>query len=129
LLFWACGEAVEPRPLEAGGKPTTEAAEGSDPEKVVAEIEELLDEIVAAYGSGDAATAAELSAEAYLENYEHIEDAVIEKAPEVNEELETLLGAELRREIDAGASLDEIKDMTARAEQLLARALEAISEG
>ncbi|MDQ3953995.1 MAG: hypothetical protein M3285_00400 [Actinomycetota bacterium] len=107
-----------------GAAPTKE----SDPEEVVAEIEELLGEIVATYKAGDADAAAELAAEAYLENYEVIEAEVIEKAPDVNEELEPLLGADLRRQITAGAPVEDIEQMVARAEELLADALEAIAE-
>jgi hypothetical protein len=102
--------------------------EESDPEAIVAEIEELLDEIVSTYEAGDADAAAELSAEAYLENYEVIEAEVIEKAPEVNEELEPLLGADLRKRISEGAPVSEIEDMVARAKELLAEALEAVEE-
>jgi hypothetical protein len=102
--------------------------EESDPKAIVAEIEELLDEIVSTYEAGDADAAAELSAEAYLENYEVIEAEVIEKAPEVNEELEPLLGADLRKRISEGAPVSEIEDMVARAKELLAAALDALEE-
>lgn len=100
--------------------------EGSDPAEVGEKIEELLDEIVALYEAGDAEAAAELSAEAYLENYEVIEAQVIENAPDINEELEPLLGAELRRQIQDGAPVDDIKAMIERAKELLAEALEAL---
>lgn len=105
-----------------GALPTEEA----DHEEVVAEIEHLLAEIRETYAAGDPDAAAELSAEAYLENYEVIEADVIELAPEINEELEPLLGAELRRQIQAGASEDEIASMIARAEELLQEALTAL---
>jgi hypothetical protein len=98
----------------------------SDPAEVVANIEELLTEIEETYAAGDAEAAAELSAEAYLENYEIIEADVIELAPEVNEELEPLLGAALREEIQAGASQEEIESMIARARELLQEALEVL---
>lgn len=100
--------------------------EESDPAEVVEEIEELLSEIEDAYAEGDAEEAAELSAEAYLENYEVIEAEVIELAPEVNDELEPLLGAELRRQIQAGAPQEEIEAMTERARELLRDALDAL---
>jgi hypothetical protein len=103
-------------------------AEESDPAAIVAQIKELLNEIVSTYEAGDADAAAELSAEAYLENYELIEAEVIEKAPDVNEELEPLLGADLRKRISAGAPVSEIEDMVARAKDLLAQALEALEE-
>jgi hypothetical protein len=98
----------------------------SDPEAIVAEIEELLDEIVESYEDGNAAAAAELSAEAYLEKYEVIEAEVIELAPEVNAELEPLLGAELRRQINADAPVADIKEMVARAKRLLHEALASV---
>ncbi|MDQ3964039.1 MAG: hypothetical protein M3277_09060 [Actinomycetota bacterium] len=100
--------------------------ETADPEAIGEEINELLDEILAAYEAGDADEAAELSAEAYLENYEVIEAEVIENAPDINEELEPLLGAELRRQIQEGAPQTEIADMIERARALLAQALEAL---
>lgn len=103
-------------------------AEESDPDEIVAEIEELLAQIESAYEAGAADQAAELAAEAYLENYEVIEADVIDKAPDVNEELEPLLGAELRRQIGAGAPVEEISSMIDRAIALLAEALAAISE-
>jgi len=106
-----------------------EPVEQSDPADVVARIEGLLGEIAKTYAAGDADAAAELSAEAYLENYELIEAEVIELAPEVNEELEPLLGADLRRQIQAGASQEEIESMIARARVLLHDALEAVEEG
>jgi hypothetical protein len=100
--------------------------EQSDPEEVAENIEALLDEVVAAYEAGDADGAGELAAEAYLENYEVIEAQVIENAPEINEELEPLLGADLRNEIQAGAPVSEIEAMVADAKALLAEALEAL---
>jgi hypothetical protein len=104
------------------------AVEDADPEEIAEEIESLLDEIVATYADGDADAAAELSAEAYLENYEVIEAEVIEHAPEINEELEPLLGAELRRQIQEGAPVEDIEAMVARAKELLGEALAALEE-
>jgi hypothetical protein len=98
----------------------------TDPEAIVTEIEELLNEVIESYEDGEAGAAAELSAEAYLENYEVIEAEVIELAPEVNEELEPLLGADLRKEINADAPIADIKAMVARAKKLLGQALAAI---
>lgn len=105
-----------------------EPVEESDPAEIVERIEELLTEIEKTYAAGEADAAAELSAEAYLENYEVIEADVIELAPEINEELEPLLGAELREQIQAGASQEEIEAMTSRARELLKEAL-AVLEG
>ena len=101
----------------------------SDPAEVVANIEDLLTEIKNTYAAGDAEAAAELSAEAYLENYEIIEADVIELAPEINEELEPLLGASLREEIQAGAPQEEIESMIARARELVNEALHVLQGG
>jgi hypothetical protein len=98
----------------------------SDPAEVVANIDKVLTEIEETYAAGDAEAAAELSAEAYLENYELIEADVIELAPEVNEELEPLLGASLREEIQAGAPQEEIESMIDRARELLKQALDVL---
>lgn len=103
--------------------------EDSDPAEVVAEIESLLDEIETLYEDGETEEAAELAAEAYLENYEVIEAGVIQAAPEVNEELEPLLGAELRKQIQEGAEPEEISSMVARAKELLQEALAAVEDG
>ena len=124
LLTVACGEDTEPT-TSAGAEENAETE--ADPTETVAEIKRLLDEILTTYEEGDAEAAAELSAEAYLENYEHIEDAVIDAAPEVNEELETLLGADLRQEISDGAPIEEIEQMVTRARELLDDALAAIT--
>jgi hypothetical protein len=100
-----------------------------EPAEVGAEIEELLTEVVAAYRAGNPEEAGELAAEAYLENYEVIEAEVIELAPKVNQQLEPLLGAELRKRIREGAPTSEIAAMVARAEKLLGRALEVLEHG
>ena len=128
LTLTACtqgGGAGSPR-VETEGAGVEGEASPADPSAVADDIEDLLTQVVRAYRAGDAERAAELSAEAYLENYEHIEDDVIEHAPQVNEELETLLGADLRARVRAGAPAHEIRRMTERAEDLLADAVAAL---
>jgi hypothetical protein len=102
--------------------------ESADPEEVFDRIETLLGQILAEYEEGEAEEAAELAAEAYLENYEVVEADVIRLAPEVNEELEPLLGAELRARIQEGVSAEELERMIDRARELLAQAREAVLE-
>ena len=98
----------------------------SDPQEVGARIERLLDQIARTYDPAAPDPAAELAAEAYLENYEVIEAGVIEAAPDINAALEPLLGAELRKQIREGASQAEVEAMVNRAKALLQRALRAL---
>ena len=97
-------------------------------EDAVANINGLLDEIIERYEAGEADEAAELVAEAYLENYELIEAEVIEHAPDVNAELEPLLGAQLRAQINEGAPASEIESMIEEIRRLLADAEAALAE-
>jgi hypothetical protein len=99
--------------------------EERDPTEVGATINSMLDEILELVESGQTDAAAELAAEAYLEHYELLEPAVIAAAPEVNEELEPLLGAELRRRITGGADAEEIGALIDRARELLEEAVAA----
>lgn len=101
----------------------------ADPVAVAEEINRLLDEILVLVEADDRDAAAELAAEAYLENYEVIEGGVIAAAPEINEELEPLLGAELRAAINDGTEHAEIEAMTDRARELLADAVAALGHG
>jgi hypothetical protein len=105
-----------------GALPVTE----SDPVAEQAAIEALLDQISTLVANGDRAQAAELAAEAYLEHYEVIEAAVIAAAPDINAELEPLLGAELRQMINGDASVAEIQASIDHARELLAQAIEAL---
>lgn len=101
--------------------------EERDPAEVGETINAMLDEILELVEAGETDAAAELAAEAYLENYELIEPAVIAMAPAVNEELEPLLGAELRRRITEGADAEEIAALIERARELLDQAVAAAS--
>jgi hypothetical protein len=95
-------------------------------EDAIANIEGLLDEILETYEAGDSDEAAELAAQAYLENYELIEAGVIEHAPDVNKELEPILGSTLRQKIQDGVPLAELEALVERARELLADAGEAL---
>ena len=124
LTLASCGS--DSTSAEGEGSERRQQVTASEATKVADKIERLLDRVVRKYESGDSRQAAEFAAEAYLENYEHIEDDVIERAPEVNEELETLLGADLRARIRDGAPESQIREMTERAETLLGDAVEAL---
>lgn len=102
------------------------AVSEADPAAVQAAIEELLVEVVSLVESNEREAAAELVAEIYLEQYEVIEAGVIAAAPDINAELEPLLGSGLRQQIRDGASLEEITASVERAKTLLAQAVEAL---
>jgi high-affinity iron transporter len=111
---------------------TDRASQGSshesaeDPVAVVDDINALLDDAVAAYEAGDKDEAAELVATAYLDNYEHIEEAVEEEAGDLNDALEPLLGAELRRQIEMDVPASEIEALVSEAQDLLAQAAQVL---
>ena len=104
------------------------AVTDADPAAVQAAIEQLLVEVVSLVESNEREAAAELVAEIYLEQYEVIEAGVIAAAPDINAELEPLLGSGLRQQIRDGASLEEITASVERAKTLLAQAVEALEE-
>jgi hypothetical protein len=97
-------------------------------EEVWENIETLLDQVLAEYREGEAEEAAELAAEAYLENYELIEADVITAAPDLNAELEPLLAAELRAAIGEGVPAEELEHLIERAKELLDQARQAVEE-
>jgi hypothetical protein len=93
----------------------------------IANVNGLLDDILEQVGSGDREAAAESAAKAYLENYELIEADVIEYAPDVNSELEPILGSQLRSRIRDDAPLSEIESLVEKARGLLNDAEEALA--
>lgn len=103
-------------------------ARAVEPDEVWENIELLLGQILEEYEEGEAGEAAELAARAYLENYELIEAEVIEHAPDINAELEPLLGAEIRARIREGVAPEDLGRLVARARQLIAQARQALEE-
>ena len=97
-------------------------------DEAIANINGLLDDILERYEDGEADEAAELAAEAYLENYELIEADVIEHAPDVNSDLEPLLGSTLRAKIKDGVPLAELETLVEQARELLTDAEAALAE-
>lgn len=122
-LLVACGSEDSP------AEESTSEQGSHDVGAVVANIEGLLDEMVAAYADGDAEAAGEFAADAYLENYEEIEHSVEEADEELNEEIETLLGTQMRASISEGVDVTELEDMVAEAKALLQEAVAALGDG
>jgi hypothetical protein len=126
VLAAGCGSDDESGGSETATTETEQAA--GDPQQVVRRIEQLLDRIARTYDPAAPDAAGELAAEAYLENYEVIEDGVKEADPELNERIEPLLGAQLRKRISEGAPKAEIESMVKEAKRLVAQAATAVEQ-
>jgi hypothetical protein len=73
-------------------------------------IYELLDQSLAAYKAGSYDNARDLAREAYLENYEHIEDDIAEEDRELMEEIEIDMRVDLVQMIDDRRPASEIEE-------------------
>lgn len=92
-----------------------------NPAQEIANIRDLLDRIKKAYRQGEVQHAKELSAVLYLEHFEKIEGDLFDKAPELNDRLEPILGLQIRQLIKAKAPPSEV-------ESLIAKILPALKE-
>jgi hypothetical protein len=95
------------------GSPITEK---TDIIKTIDKIEGLLDQVSSKYNDGDTSGALLLATEAYLENYEYIEGAIVSKDAALMEKVELMLRRDLRHAInteqpteDVDAKIDSIK--------------------
>lgn len=123
LVAISCGSDDE---SDSSAATTTTSEQAADPGQTVQRIEQLLDRVARSYDPAAPAAAGELAAEAYLENYELIEDGVKEADAELNERIEPLLGAELRKRIREGAPKSEIEAMVKEAKRLIDEAETAV---
>ena len=76
--------------------------------------------------SGDADAAEETVGDAYLEHFEHVEGPLGEKDHDLMEELEEAISTDLRADIKAGKSADEIKVKVDEIDADLDRAVEIL---
>ena len=86
--------------------------ESATPTEAVAEIDEIKTMIATAVGQvrdGDAEAAEETVGDAYLEHFEHVEAPLGERDHDLMEELEEAISTDLRNDIKAGKSADEIE--------------------
>jgi hypothetical protein len=85
--------------------------DAASPAEAVAEIGEIKTLLAAAADqvrAGDADTAEETVGDAYLEHFESVEDPLGERDHDLMEELEEAISTDLRNDIKAGKSADEI---------------------
>jgi hypothetical protein len=91
----------------AGIEDTSIASE--DPEELISNIREVLDQVVTEYSNQNFNQAESLATEAYLENYEYIEAPLAELDETLMENTEVMLREELRQLIQDRAPLEEIQ--------------------
>lgn len=121
LLLAAFGIAL----AGCGGSDESEA-ESATPAEAVAEIDEIKTMLATAVGqvrAGDAEAAEETVGDAYLEHFEHVEHSLGEEDHELMEELEEAISTDLRNDIKAGKSADEIEAVVATINTDLDRAV------
>lgn len=117
LGLGACGDSSD--------ETATEAEETVTPTRAIEEIavvEDGLAAALAAYQKGDADRAEELVSTAYLEHFELVEGPLEEADEELNEHLEELIREELRGAISDGATVAEVKQLVAEADDGLGEA-------
>lgn len=111
-----------------GGSDESEEESSSPAEAVVeiGEVKKLLATAVDQVREGDAETAEETVGDAYLEHFEHVEGPLGEKDHALVEELEEAISTDLRAEIKAGKSADEIESTVDEIDADLDRAVELL---
>ena len=111
-----------------GGSDESEE-ESTTPAEAVAEIAEiktLLNTAVDQVREGDDETAEETVGDAYLEHFEHVEGPLGDKDHDLMEELEEAISTDLRADIKAGKSADEIESAVNEIDADLDRAVELL---
>jgi len=102
--------------------------EGSGAAHTVAEIEEHLHEAVEAYENGNPDEAKEIIRQTYLSYFEGLEGDLIEKRPELVEELETDFNEDLPGLIEENASVSEVHEKVESMEEKLDTVATVLSE-
>ncbi len=82
---------------------------GGDPVAIISEIRNLLNQILDAYNNQDYSGAETLAIQAYLDNFEFIEDPIAERDEALMENTEIILREELRQLIQDRVSLEQIQ--------------------
>jgi hypothetical protein len=120
LVASGCGSSDEgssgtPAAQTENGKTAEREEEGehaTTPEDAVEhlrEVRNLLANALAQYREGDATEADKIVGDAYLEEFEHVEELLGERDRELMEDLEHTISTELRDKIKAGAPIAEVQ--------------------
>ena len=111
-----------------GGSDDSEE-ESATPAEAVAEIQTIkamLADAVAQVRAGDTDAAEETVGDAYLEHFEHVEGPLGERDHDLMEELEEAISTDLRNDIKAGKSADEVNAAVDEIDGDLDRAVEVL---
>jgi len=87
----------------------TQITKQNDIITTINKIESILDQVSSNYRSGDIDTAFTQATSAYLENYEHIENAIASKNLKQMEKIELLLRVDLRNLIQNNESYENVE--------------------
>lgn len=104
------------------------AEEEQDPIAIINNIKSLLTELVAAYRSQDYQGAENITIEAYLENYEHVEAPIAEHDQQLMEQTEVMLREELRQMITNRDPIEQIEQHIGLINANLDRAAQLLSQ-
>ncbi len=105
---------------------TTDTTSAADAIAEIEQIKTMLGDAVAQVRDGNAEAAEQTVGDAYLEHYEHVEGPLGERDHDLMEKLEEAISTDLRNEIKAGKSADEIDSMVQTIDADLDRALEIL---
>ena len=119
MLLAGCGSDNEDEAREAATTPKQAAAQ-------IGQVRKGLDEALATYASGDAATADEQVGTAYLEHFELVEGPLGKVDEELNERLEDSIREELRDKMKAKAPKAEVHTLVKAIKADLAKAEAAL---
>jgi hypothetical protein len=101
-------------------------AEEQDPIAIINNIKSLLDQLIASYRAQDYAGAENIAIEAYLENFENIEEPIAQHDPELMEQTEVMLREELRQMIMDRVPIEQVEQHIAMINANLDRATELL---
>ena len=119
LVAAGCGGSSE----ESGGTPAGQE-EGSPEEAIehIGEVRNQLASALAKYKAGNAEEANRIVGDAYLEDFEHVEEVLVEEDRELTEDLEKAISTELRDKIKSGAPATEVQELVESINDDLAKA-------
>ena len=107
-------------------EPEEESATPAEAVTEIRTIKRMLADAVSQVRAGDADAAEETVGDAYLEHFEHVEGPLGERDHDLMEELEEAIASDLRHDIEAGRSADEVEAAVDEISDELDRAVEVL---